>query len=67
MGEIQTTPIGETLLSSNLIPPSTVTFHGSDGEVVGELDFSDGTLRFEGDADASAQSFINYLKMYWEK
>ena len=44
----------------------TVSFHNSDGELVGKLDFNTSKLKFEGGAEESAQVFINWIKMKWE-
>ncbi len=45
--------------------PHRFTFMGEDDEAIGTLDWSDGTLKFEGDADESAQVFFNIVvKLY---
>lgn len=43
-----------------------VSFHNSEGELVGELDFNTHELKFKGNAEESAQVFINWVKMKWE-
>jgi hypothetical protein len=49
--------------SSKLIafcPTYKVIFHNADGEV-GVLDWSDGTMKFRGDADAAGQLFFDHI------
>jgi hypothetical protein len=46
-------------------PACNVTFHGKNQQAVGSLDWSDGTMKFTGDADESAQLFFdNIIKQY---
>lgn len=56
-----------TLNASQLItimPTNKILFQGVSGSV-GTLDWSDGTMRFKGDADESAQLFFdNIIKRY---
>lgn len=44
--------------------PNTLSFHKDDGSEVGRLYWED-ELKFEGDADESAQIFITFLKEMW--
>lgn len=44
-------------------PPTSVSFFGGDGKVVGTLSFGDDIMKFEGEADKSAKIFFeHYLK-----
>lgn len=49
-----------------LTPNYTVTFHRED-KMIGKLDWNEGPMKFEGDADASAQLFFdNIIKRYFQ-
>lgn len=43
-----------------LSPAYKVIFHDSSGEI-GVLDWSDGTMKFTGDADAAGQLFFDHI------
>lgn len=43
-----------------LTPNYTVTFHNDKG-IVGKLDWNNGPMTFEGDADESAQLFFEHI------
>ena len=45
----------------------SVIFHNADNEFVGELDFSTSKMKFKGDAEESAQVFINWVDVLWSK
>ena len=47
-------------LSAELKPNYNVAFHDGSRNV-GRLDFNDGVLKFEGNAEESAQVFIDFL------
>jgi hypothetical protein len=48
-----------------LAPSRNVTFHGKDGETIGELNWTNGPMTFKGDADASGQMFFDVvIKQY---
>ena len=47
-------------LSAQFKPKYEVTFHDGNREV-GRLDFNGGVLKFEGNAEESAQVFFDYL------
>ena len=48
-----------------LAPSRSVTFHGADGETIGELNWNNGPMTFKGDADASGQMFFDVvIKQY---
>jgi hypothetical protein len=47
-------------------PDHTVTFRNKEDEVVGELDFNTSEMKFTGNADESAQIFINFIKERWD-
>ena len=55
---------GEMLI--NIKPSYTITVYNADGEV-GRLDFSGTKLIFTGDAEESANVFINNLALGWSK
>ena len=55
---------GEMLI--NIKPSYTITVYNADGEV-GRLDFSGTKLIFTGDAEESANVFINNLALGWTK
>jgi len=48
-------------------PNHTVTFHNTDNEMVGELDFNTSELKFKGNAEESAQVFIDWIILKWGK
>lgn len=53
---------GLTLMA--IVPPTNVVFLTGE-KTIGKLDWSDGTMKFEGDADESAQLFFdNIIKRY---
>jgi hypothetical protein len=57
---------GNLLVNSSLyVPPAyTVQFH-KDGKPIGTLSWKDGPMKFEGDAEESAQLFFdNIIKRY---
>ena len=47
---------------SSFKPSYTIALH-RDGETVGILDFNGPTMTFEGDAEASARVFFDYVAM----
>ena len=53
------------LTISNYVP-RTITFHDDNDKQIGELDFSNGKLKFKGNAEKSAKVFIDYCKKLWE-
>lgn len=58
------TNASQTLLT--LKPNYNVTFHRGQ-EMVGKLDWNEGPMKFEGDADESAQLFFdNIIKRYFQ-
>ena len=47
------------------IPFSSIAFADSDQKIIGKIVWADGTLRFEGDVDASARAFFeHWYKVY---
>jgi len=42
-------------------PQPVIAFRGDDGSEVGRLDFSSDTMKFTGDAEASAKVFLDYV------
>lgn len=49
-----------SLLSAGPVPFSSIVFADPDERTVGRISWSDGTLRFDGDVDASARAFFEY-------
>lgn len=50
-----------------LAPSRNVTFHGKDGETIGELNWTNGPMTFKGNADESAEKFFDcIIKRYAE-
>jgi hypothetical protein len=45
----------------NFYSYTSITFTDRSNSVVGKLDWSDGTLKFEGEADESAQLFFDNI------
>jgi len=41
--------------------PYTMIFHHDNGEEVGKLDWNDGTMKFEGKAEESAQHLFKFI------
>ena len=62
-------PLADTTVINAEIPtePCVITFYDPDGTEAGVLDWSDGTMRFEGDADESAKIFIEFIKDRYQK
>lgn len=48
-------------------PNFTMNFNREDGEKVAELDWSDGTLKFSGNIEKSAEIFLDFLKPYLDE
>jgi len=46
-------------------PNNKITFSSNEGKVCGHLIMVDGRLTFEGNADASAMVFFDYLMNLW--
>lgn len=52
--------IKDTYLTTTFKPDLTMTFY--DGkDAIGKLDWNDGVMKFEGNAQESAQIFFNYI------
>lgn len=50
----------DTYLTTTFKPDLTMTFY--DGkDAIGKLDWNDGVMKFEGNAQESAQIFFNYI------
>lgn len=49
-------------------PANTLSFHNSEGKLVGTLTWEKGILEFHGKADKAAESFFrNFLKEKWDE
>ena len=48
-------------------PLRNMTFVDKNNKTIGTLDFSDGQLKFTGNADESAKVFIRYLRDYTDE
>ena len=58
-------PTGPVLGRDHTLPLSSIAFADPDQKIVGRVAWSDGTLRFEGNVDASARSFFeHWYKVY---
>jgi hypothetical protein len=55
------TPIAEDLT------PAAVSFHNKDGKTIGKFIMDSEKLRFEGDADKSAKTFIKLVLRKFNK
>ena len=57
---------GSFLVNSSLyVPPAYTVQFNKDGKIVGTLSWKDGPMKFEGDAEESAQLFFdNIIKRY---
>jgi len=53
----------ETLIL-DMKPIHTMTFHSTDGTVIGTLDFNGPSMKFEGSAEDSAKVFVNFVAEY---
>lgn len=50
---------------SDASAPHNIVFHGKGGKEVGRFDFSEGDLKFEGDASEAAKVFVEWARNRW--
>lgn len=58
---------GDDFTIKQLIPNYTMNFNREDGGKVAELDWNDGTLKFSGNIEKSAELFLEFLKPYLDE
>jgi hypothetical protein len=49
-------------ISNSAMQNHNIIFHGPNGKEVGRLDFNGGEMKFDGQADVSAQVFIEWVR-----
>ena len=49
-------------ISNSAMQNHNIIFHGPNGKEVGRLDFNGGEMKFDGQADTSAQVFIEWVR-----
>lgn len=56
---------GKSIMLSEYVNYSNLSFLNKENKIVGKLDWSDGTMKFTGDADESGKVFFeNMIKHY---
>jgi hypothetical protein len=56
----------DVIILSKAINPCNITFHNEEGNI-GMLTWEDGIMRFEGDAEESAQLFFDNVIDLWTR
>lgn len=67
LDDVVYTTTDKSILLSECINYPNISFCNKENKIVGKLDWSDGTMKFTGDADDSAQLFFdNIIKIYFQ-